>query len=163
MDMYKRLDRLTVAEAAERLGVKEQAVRKRIARGTLHSTKDEDGRVYVYIDPSDTDTKLEEENNSTSNSADSYTLIGSLEEQVAFLRREVEDWKEEARRKDTIIMSLTQRVPELEPASEQRESTASATEGEGSTHVSPTRTRETSEVRETLPSWWRRVFGWPRE
>jgi excisionase family DNA binding protein len=57
VDMYEKLDRLTVVEAAERLGVKEQAVRKRIARGTLHHTKDEDGRVYVYLRPSDTDAK----------------------------------------------------------------------------------------------------------
>jgi excisionase family DNA binding protein len=45
--MHDGLDRLTVVEAAERLGVKEQAVRKRIARGTLRHTKDEGGRVYV--------------------------------------------------------------------------------------------------------------------
>ena len=34
-----------VAEAAAKLGVKEQAIRKRIQRGTLTHDKDEDGRV----------------------------------------------------------------------------------------------------------------------
>ena len=36
-------------------------------------------------------------------------------------RQEVEGWKEEACRKDTIIMSLTQRIPELEASPEPRE------------------------------------------
>jgi hypothetical protein len=49
MDGYEGLDRVTVAEAARRLNVKEQAIRKRISRGTLQHDKDEDGRVYVYI------------------------------------------------------------------------------------------------------------------
>jgi len=35
------------------------------------------------------------------------TLVQSLQDQIAYLRQEAEDWKEEARRKDTIIMSLT--------------------------------------------------------
>jgi DNA-directed RNA polymerase specialized sigma24 family protein len=37
--------RVTVAEAAAKLGVKEQAIRKRIQRGNLTHDKDEDGRV----------------------------------------------------------------------------------------------------------------------
>ena len=49
MDGYEGLDRVTVAEVARRLSVKEQAIRKRISRGTLQHDKDEDGRVYVYI------------------------------------------------------------------------------------------------------------------
>ena len=47
-------ERLTVAEAAERLGITKEAVRKRIHRGTLRSDKDQDGTVRVYISPSDT-------------------------------------------------------------------------------------------------------------
>jgi DNA-directed RNA polymerase specialized sigma24 family protein len=46
MNRYKRrTDRVTVAEAAARLGVKEQAIRKRIQRGTLLYDKDDNGRV----------------------------------------------------------------------------------------------------------------------
>ena len=45
----KKMDRVTVAEAALRLGVKEQAIRKKIQRGTLTYDKDEDLRVYVYL------------------------------------------------------------------------------------------------------------------
>ena len=43
--MYEKMDRVTVAEAAARLGVKEQAIRKRIQLGTLTHNKDEDGLV----------------------------------------------------------------------------------------------------------------------
>ncbi len=104
--MHEKMDRVTVAEAAGRLGVKEQAIRKRIQRGTLVYDKDDDGRVYVYLDTED---------GATGNGSDTskVALVQSLQEQIVYLRQEAEDWKEEARRKDSIIVSLTQRIPEL--------------------------------------------------
>jgi excisionase family DNA binding protein len=42
-------ERLTIQEAAHRLGVSESAVRKRIKRGTLQREKTEDGRALVYM------------------------------------------------------------------------------------------------------------------
>jgi hypothetical protein len=42
--------RVTIREAAARLGVTEAAVRKRIQRGSLGKALGEDGRVYVYLD-----------------------------------------------------------------------------------------------------------------
>ena len=42
--------RVTIGEAASRLGVTEAAIRKRIQRGSLHKEMGEDGRVYVYLD-----------------------------------------------------------------------------------------------------------------
>jgi hypothetical protein len=41
-------------------------------------------------------------------------LRNQFEGQRELLSRELEDWKEEARRKDAIILSLTQRIPGLE-------------------------------------------------
>jgi hypothetical protein len=122
--MYEKMDRVTVAEAAIRLGVKEQAIRKRIQRGTLAHDKDEDGRVHVYLD---------REAGATATGSDTgmATLLQSLQEQIAYLRQESEDWKEEARRKDTIIMSLTQRIPELQAPTEPREVFESATQAKG--------------------------------
>lgn len=38
-------DRVTIQEAARRLGIKDDAIRKRIQRGTLESEKSQDGRV----------------------------------------------------------------------------------------------------------------------
>ena len=43
MGMREKMDRVTVAEAAVRLGVKEQAIRKRIQRGTLTHDKEMTG------------------------------------------------------------------------------------------------------------------------
>jgi len=56
--VYGKMYKVTVAEAAARLGVKEQTIRKRIQRSTLAYDKDDDGarirmsrprrRVYGY-------------------------------------------------------------------------------------------------------------------
>ncbi len=45
-----------------------------------------------------------------------------------FLETELENRKEKARRKDTIIMTMAQRIPELEPAPEPREEPETASE-----------------------------------
>jgi len=44
------VQKLTVREAAENLGISEDAVRKRIHRGTLAHHRSSDGHVYVYMD-----------------------------------------------------------------------------------------------------------------
>ena len=45
MGVSEKMERVTVVEAAAKLGVKEQAIRKRIQRGTLTHDKDDDGPV----------------------------------------------------------------------------------------------------------------------
>jgi hypothetical protein len=149
--MYEKMDRVTVAEAAVRLGVKEQAIRKRIQRGTLAHDKDEDGRVHVYLDPRYGMT-------GAGNGIDTGmgTLVQSLQQQIAYLRQEAEDWKEEARRKDTIIMSLTQHLPELQAPTEPREASDTAGEGMGKGYT-PLQPQESSQRR----SWLHRFFFGP--
>jgi hypothetical protein len=149
--MYEKMDRVTVAEAAIRLGVKEQAIRKRIQRGTLAHDKDEDGRVHVYLDPEYVATGA-----GNGIRIGMSTLVQSLQEQIAYLRQEAEDWKEEARRKDTIIMSLTQRLPELEAPTESREVFESGTQAKGKGTV-PSEPQESSQRR----SWLHRFFFGP--
>ena len=146
MGVYKKMDRLTVVEAAARLGVKEQAIRKRIQRGTIAHDKDDDGRVYVYLDPEDGATGA-----SIDTSMD--TLLQSLQDQIAYLRQEAEDWKEEARRKDSIIMSLTQRLPELQAPVESPGGLQTASEGPTKGNLRGQ--QEPSQRR----SWWRAFFG----
>jgi hypothetical protein len=70
--------------------------------------------------------------------------VDVLQDQVQFLRAELE-------RKDTIIMSLTQRIPELEPASELRGSHETATENSGKGDDVPPEQEQRS--------WWRRMLG----
>ena len=74
------LDRLTVAEAAGALGISQDAVRKRIARGSISHDRDESGRVYVYLSPSETVHKTDQDNvqdDATKTVQDAY--IRSLE------------------------------------------------------------------------------------
>ncbi len=112
------LHRVTVTDAARILGVTESAVRKRVQRGKIPHDKEEDGRVYVYLDPTESRAlsgKVREGHTSQSHpigpgqSRDKY--IRFLEERNAFL-------EDLAKRQMDIIMDLVQRVPELEAASE---------------------------------------------
>ena len=149
------LDKVSVAQAAHRLGITQDAVRKRIARGTIRHGKDHEGRTFVYLDTlfegeSKTDQVNGQDGESkTVSDADQDKYTRSLEDQIAFLRRELE-------RKDTIIMSLAQRIPQLKAAPEPREARVRAPEGadKGST---PPEQHETLQGRER--SWWRAFFG----
>jgi hypothetical protein len=114
--------RVTIREAAARLGVTEGAVRKRIQRGTLPQEQGEDGRVYVYL-PVSHDSSREQSRTEPLSSS-----LGSdpRDELIVQLRGEVEAWREESRRKDTIIMNMTEAMkalnpPEPRPAQEEEE------------------------------------------
>jgi excisionase family DNA binding protein len=140
-------DKVTVPEAAKLLGISEGAIRQRIHRGSLEAEKDDTGRVYVSLTPEDT------QNNgvNTAETDDSVTeLVHELRDRIRFLEDELADRKEENRRKDAILMTLAQRVPELEEASEPRESPVTATEVQGEGMVPPEAQRR---------SWWRRIFA----
>jgi hypothetical protein len=149
--------RLTLAEAAEVLGLSKDGVRMRVRRGTLRSEKGEDGRVYVFVTDQD----------GTAHETDPQGQVEASRELVDTLRSQVEDLRArldreqdahaEARR---IIAGLVQRIPELEPPAE----TPTAPPG------SPERAAEETErvpPRPATPdqqagserSWWRRIFG----
>ncbi len=144
------LDRLTVAQAADALRISQDAVRKRIARGTILHDRDESGRVYVYLTPSETVHKTDQD---TGEDAASKTVqdtyIHSLEDQIAFLRRELE-------RKDAILLNLTERIPQLEAPSETPGAAETVDEQQG-------RAEPRSDVpgaqRPVQRPWWRRMFG----
>jgi excisionase family DNA binding protein len=105
------VDRLTIQEAARRLGVSEGAVRKRVARDTLEHHKDEDGRIYVYLDAG-VDNGVDEGVDPNSNA-----LISQLRDEVAYLR-------DENRRKDEIIMQQAMTMRQLTAAPSQAPSEA---------------------------------------
>ena len=124
------MDRLTVQEAARHLGISQDAVRQRIRRGSMRHDKDDKGRVYVYLDLTDTPhpTDVHDASQDTVHDASRNELIMELRDRVRFLEAELTDRKEESRRKDHIIAALTQRIPQLEPASEPREHSENPTE-----------------------------------
>jgi hypothetical protein len=142
------VDRISVPEAAKLLGISEGAVRQRMHRGQLQYDKDENGRVYVY--PTAVDTT----NNDVKTADDA--LVDELRDRIRFLEQELADRKEEAlrrdeeaKRKDAILMTLAQRVPELEAPSETVQSPTTAANGEEQGIAAPD-----AENR----SWWRRIF-----
>jgi hypothetical protein len=138
------MDRLTVREAADRLGVTPDAIRQRIKRGTISHDKDDDGLTYVYVTPSETVTDASPDGD---RQGVTEALLRAYED-LEFLRKELE-------RKDTIIMTMAQRIPELEPAkepaSEPRESSVAPFD---STDRVETTADDTGKSR----SWLRRFF-----
>ena len=146
------LDRISVPQAANRLGITQDAVRKRIARGTIRHDKDHEGRIFVYLDTFERESKTDQDNGQGAESKavlddDQDKYIHSLEDQIDFLRRELE-------RKDTIIMSLTQRIPELEASPEPREGHGTPSEEADESSTAPQEQQNPSERR----SWLYRFF-----
>ena len=91
------MDRVTVAEAAERLGISQDAVRQRIRRGTIEHERTQEGRLYVYLTPEDTKPDWVP-----------YTvqkaLVEHLQGENEFLRKELE-------RKDHLLAAALERIP----------------------------------------------------
>lgn len=145
---------LDVKQAAEALGFSSEGVRKRIKRGSLDSEKESDGKVWVWLDNGRTgsdedrarsDDRQDEYRNSPDSRPDgvgtedwtSFDLVltEALRDRVAMLQAELEDWKgvvstrdEELRRKDQIIATLTERIPDLEPPRNNSPETRDASE-----------------------------------
>jgi hypothetical protein len=146
------LDRaLTVADAASALGITQDAVRKRIRRGTIQSEKDESGRIYVYVPASETVYKTDQDTSQPP--SDSAALIFARDETIAALRDQLEAERQahaEARR---IIAGLVERIPAIEAPSEAPQSPGQG-EGQGDRGTAPQEPQAAPQRR-----WWRRVFG----
>lgn len=160
--------RVTIREAATRLGVTEAAIRKRIQRGSLGKEMGQDGRVYVYLDLSQDMSHPESQ---VHRDPAVEELVEELRDRVAFLERSLERRSLEAERYQQIVAGLTQtnnqlsaRVLELEapgrphtvserPEWAEEESPAAT----GGPHGAAERTFTEDEVPRS--SWWRRFFG----
>ncbi len=138
--------RHSIRDAAKGLGLTEEAVRQRVKRGTLDSIK-VGGSLFVLLD---TDTSSDRSNDpeqpvregasdtSSGLSNDTSRLVENLEDEVAHLRRQLEQANERDRENRRIIAALTTRIPELPLAREhngppdESGSPLSPSEGEGS-------------------------------
>jgi hypothetical protein len=168
-------DRVTIQEAALRLGVKDDAIRKRIQRGSLEHEKGPDGRVYVYLDASlataydgQDNVATWDKTKDTAPDATQDALMASLQDQVEYLRSVLQEERDARRRADMIIAQLTQanasladRVPELDAPAPQRSEDApegvkprSATEGPYAAQERPSTEEEPPRRRS-----WREFFG----
>jgi hypothetical protein len=154
--------RVTIREAAARLGVTEAAIRKRIQRGSLGKELGEDGRVYVYLDLSQDMSQPESQ---VHRDPLVEELLEELRDRVAFLERSLERRSVEAERYQQIVAGLTQtnnqlasRLRELEAPQESR----GASERIVAEPEKPERTEPRSATGDdqggSQRPWWRRVF-----
>jgi len=147
--------RVTIREAAILLGVSEGAVRKRVDRGTLTHDKGEDGRVYVYLSnkerPSDNGVPGGDDNGvDASTPHESSPLISEMRSRIDFL-------EDELRRKDMILMNMTETMKAITAPPEPRE--GSVTGSEDSTRGDVPSEHQEEPLREERPSWWRKFLG----
>ena len=149
--------RLTVTEAAKRLGISVEAVRGRIKRGTLRGEKGPDGTVFVFVD---TNQSRPDASQSTDQPTDKSELVADLRERVEDLKEQLERANEQLERANErdrenrrLLAAALERIPpQLEAPSEPRESPEMATEEEA--EQQPRGVQEGAQR-----PWWRRVFG----
>lgn len=172
-------EKLSVYQAAQRLGISESAVRQRIHRRTLESGKDHNGRLVVYLTADDIQNNSHNTDTTQSIYLDSDVLtsdyidtlksqIKSLQQDKEVLQQDKEHYQEESARKDTLLAQMNEtlarlasRIPAIEApaadstdAAEPRESTVSESETEDRGQVP-----EDPAEAEIQRSWWRRFFG----
>jgi hypothetical protein len=140
--------RLSVQQAAEVLGVTVDAVRGRVKRGTIASTKGEDGSVYVLLEEGiGADQSNGESQPSYDRADDQSQLIARMATEIEFLRGELQ-------RKDAILLSMTEGLKGLEVPLEARETLISSSE-DPDKGTAPSEQQEASQRR----SSWRQFFG----
>ncbi len=155
-----------VGEAARELGISTDAVRKRIARGSLESDRP-NGSVLVWLDDGGTEAGREAQ-------VDGGALLEAKDETIRLLEEQLRLRAEEIQRRDVIISQLTQatsnltdRLRELEAPTEPSGDSVSVVEGperaeprsggEGA-HGAAERPF-TEEEEPPRRSWWREFFG----
>jgi predicted transcriptional regulator len=136
-------ERVTVAEAAKVLGISESAVRKRVQRDQIDHGRDEGGKLYVYLSSRD-------------------KVADSVQDEVrdryiTFLERELEARSEEIRRRDAIIMNMTEAMKAIGPAREEAPESPESP-GPSETPTDAPVGQESASERPEEGSWWRRMF-----
>src|SRR5215212_6551724 len=149
-DRTPPLRRTTVAEAAEILDIRAEAVRGRIRRGKLPVER-KAGTVYVLLEGTSEDRTTGDQPRTTGDQPTDRTdaLIAELQDRV----RSLEEANSENRR---IIAALTSRIPAIEAPQEATEAseTAEAQQGRGPPHPDAPEPQAGPQRR----PWWRRVL-----
>jgi len=136
--------RVPVVEAAKLLDLTPDAIRARLRRGTLQKETGPDGETLVVLD-ADTTARSE-----TGRSTEQTTVhyINALKSHIDSLERELEDRKEEGRRKDHLLAAALERIPSIEAP----ESSETAADGGGGDPIPP-------EPDPPQRSFWAKLFG----
>jgi len=121
--------------------------------------------VFVYVDTSATSEDASATNGDmsedTSGHEGSTALVESLQDQVEYLRREVEVWQDEARRKDHLLAAALERIPAIEAPPDtpnpngSPEPRGDVLRGEGPRDVNGVSDAENGQQ----GGFWRRFFG----
>src|SRR5215212_7586710 len=139
-------DRLTVAEAADALGITRDAVYKRVERNKIRHERDADGQLYVYVEQSETSQRQDVQ-------SESSTLTSALEARIESLERQLEAERGSSAELRRLLAAALERIPpQLEAPPEPRESPETATVEEA--EQQPRGVQEGAQR-----PWWRRVFG----
>ncbi len=144
-----------IAEAAARLGISVDAVRKRIQRGKLTGQKTDSGWTVVWIEPDIRPDTVQ------TPVPESSALVDDLRDQVAYLRDQLAMERDaradaerrhaaETERRDVLLREALGRIPQL-PAGD-------APQAHQESHHA---TRDVEPAADTS-SWWRRVLTWLR-
>ena len=141
-DRDKAQDRVTIQEAARRLGIKEDAVRKRIQRDSIRHEKTAEGRVFVWVAAAQDAAEV------TYQDVTLDALLAAKDETIAALREQLEEANTRDREQRRIIAGLTQRIPAIEAPQDAPGPPEAATGG----------AQEGAQGAERR-SWWRRMFG----
>ena len=137
---------VTVAVAAERLGITKEAVRKRISRGTLDSEKSPDGTVRVYVPSSPTVGDTDR----TQSASDALT--SELRDRLRYVEGQLEAERQAHAESRRLLAAALERIP---PQIEAPQEPSESSERDA---PSPTGTPEGPQEGVQRP-WWRRVFG----
>ena len=116
------IEEVPLAEAAKRLGLSPDALRKRLARGSMQGFKR--GDQWYMLLPTDPTGHVQDNGRSRPeddrSGPDTNLLVEALRDEVAFLRKELEARTEELHRKDVLLAEqgrtlaeLARRLPEL--------------------------------------------------
>jgi hypothetical protein len=150
--------RVTVAQAAEILGVTVEAIRGRIKRGTLDHER-LSGTVYVLLDADQSTNRTRPDTDQATDrlQSDTTALISAKDETITTLRDQLEAERQahaEARR---IIAGLVERIPAIAAPSETPEAAETSEEQQGRGQPRPDAPGAQEGSQRPWRSLWRRI------
>ena len=149
--------RLTVAEAADVLGVTVDAIRSRVKRGTIAHVR-EGGRVYVLLGADQGRPGHDQPTDRLQ--SDSAALTSELRDRLRYVEGQLSEERQahaEARR---LLMAALERIPPQATLEAPRESPETVEEPSEGAEPRPYAGGPQEGVQEAQARpWWRRVFG----
>ena len=149
-----------MAEAADKLGITEAGVRKRVQRGQITHGRGADGRLFVWISPGETRHAESRDQPDESRDSGEASLVPELRDRIRFLERQLEAREAELQRRDVMLINMTEAMKALNPPPSQEPSEAPETAESPGPRERPFTDAGGGPQEAAQPrSWWRRMFG----